>query len=294
MHFDSYLKYLEDEQKKAENTLQAYKTDLNDFARYMGKKGNDDLTKVTNTDVLGYLFEMKDAGKSQATINRKVASLRNYYNYLIDKKYMSGPNPTKDITMPKVEKREIIYLTEEEVNRLLESPDDTTSGIRDRAMLELMYATGMMVNEVTAAKVSDVNLDLGFITFDGTYGRARVVPIGSYAKKAVKEYILKARPLLLKGGEDHDILFVNYCGNRLTRQGLWKILKQYGKRVGLENKITPHILRDSFAVHMINNGADLKSLQELMGHEDISATEAYVSVKKNRIKKVYDMAHPRA
>ena len=294
MYVDKYLDYLEKDEKKAENTLQAYRTDINDLRRYLKAKGKDNLALVTNTDVVGYLMELKEAGKSQATINRKVASIRNFYNFMIDEKYMKGENPTKNISMPKVEKREIVYLTEDEVVRLLESPDDSLSGKRDRAILELMYATGMMVNEVIEAKVADINLARGFITFDGTHGKARVVPVGSKAREAVGDYLENAREQMLKGKDDHGYLFVNYCGNKLTRQGLWKILKQYGEKAGLADRISPHILRDSFAVHMVNNGADLKSLQELMGHEDISATEAYVLVKKNRIKKVYDMAHPRA
>lgn len=294
MYVDKYLLFLEKEERKSDNTLQAYRTDINDFRRYINSKGSDDLVAVTNTDVVGYLLELKAAGKSSATINRKIASLRNFYGFMRDKHYVKGPNPAKNITVPKGEAREIEYLTEEEVVRLIESPEDTLSGKRDRAILELMYATGMMVNEVIAARVSDVNLRLGFIAFDGTYGKARIVPIGRPAQAALSDYLDNARTQMLKGKEDKNILFLNYTGKGLTRQGLWKILKQYGEKSGLDNRITPHILRDSFAVHMINHGADLKSLQELMGHEDISATEIYLSVRKIKIKEVYDMAHPRA
>lgn len=294
MYIDEYLEFLEIEEKKSENTLSAYRTDINDFYRYMTEKGGGDLSAVTNTDVVGYLLELKGLGKSAATINRKTASLRNFYSFMKDRGYISGANPAKNISVPRGSSREIEYLSEEEVVKLIEAPDDSLSGKRDRAILELMYATGMMVNEVINAKVSDLNLKMGFITFDGTYGKARIVPVGRPARQAIEDYLSNAREEMLKGKEDKGILFLNYTGTGLTRQGLWKILKEYGQKAGIEKSINPHILRDSFAVHMINHGADIKSLQELMGHEDISATEIYLSVRKVKIKEVYDSAHPRA
>ena len=294
MYVDNYLTFLEKEEKKSENTLSAYRTDINDFLKYITERGNSDLSSVTNTDVVGYLLELKGLGKSAATINRKTASLRNFYGYMKERGYTKGPNPAKNITVPKGSAREIEYLSEEEAVRLIGSPDDSLAGRRDRAILELMYATGMMVNEVINAKVGDVNLKMGFMSFDGSFGKARIVPIGRPARAAVTDYIDNARNEMLKGREDDGTLFLNYTGTGLTRQGLWKILKEYGVKAGIEKSITPHIIRDSFAVHMINHGADIKSLQELMGHEDISATEVYLSVRKVKIKEVYDSAHPRA
>lgn len=173
-------------------------------------------------------------------------------------------------------------------------PDDSIRGKRDRAILELLYATGIRVNEVIAANVKDVNLRIGFFTCPGESGKARIIPIGRPARAALEEYIYNSRDMMVKDNKDEDALFVNYYGKRMTRQGLWKIMKEYADKAGLSQKLTPHILRNSFAVHMVQNGADLKSLQELLGHEDISATQIYLSVTKNRIKDVYDKTHPRA
>ena len=166
--------------------------------------------------------------------------------------------------------------------------------MRDSAILELLYATGIRVNEIISANVEDVNLRIGFFTCPGEHGKARIIPMGRPARKAVEEYIFDARDILLKDRKSENALFVNYFGQRMTRQGLWKILKEYAEKAGISNKLTPHILRNSFAVHMIQNGADLKSLQDLLGHEDISATQIYLTVTKNRIKDVYDKTHPRA
>ena len=215
------------------------------------------------------------------------------YKYFIEKGLINK-NPTANIKSPKIERKEIEYLSLEEVNKLLSTPDDTLKGKRDKAILELLYATGIRVNELVAANIEDVNLRIGFFTCPGEYGRARIVPLGRPAREAIERYLEDARDMFVKNNRNEKALFVNYSGNRMTRQGLWKLLKTYGKKAELEDKITPHILRNSFAVHMVQNGADLKSLQELLGHEDIAATQIYLSVTKNRIKDVYDKTHPRA
>ena len=203
-------------------------------------------------------------------------------------------NPTSGIKTPKVERKELEYLTIEEVDKLLDSPSENPRGMRDRAILELLYATGIRVNEVIAANVEDVNLRIGFFTCPGEHGKARIIPIGRPARQALERYIYDARNMIIKDNRSEKSLFVNYYGQRMTRQGLWKVLKEYAEKEKIEHKLTPHILRNSFAVHMIQNGADLKSLQELLGHEDIAATQIYLSVTKNRIKDVYDKTHPRA
>jgi integrase/recombinase XerD len=203
-------------------------------------------------------------------------------------------NPTQNIKSPRIERKAIEYLTLEEVDKLLSVPDDSLIGMRDRAMLELLYATGIRVTELIEANLEDINLRMGFITCAGEQSKARIIPIGRPARAALESYIYDARPAIVKEKKDQKSLFVNYTGERITRQGMWKILKEYGRKAGLEEKLTPNVLRNSFAVHMIQNGADLKSLQELMGHEDISATQIYLTVTKNRIKDVYDRTHPRA
>lgn len=293
MHLDQFIDYLENERKKSRNTLEAYKRDIAGFFAFLKKRDIDEPDNVTNTEIVAFLMELKNEGRAPATVNRKMASVRAYYNYLVEKQIISQ-NPTHNIKTPKVEKKGLEYLSIEEVDKLLAMPDDSIRGKRDRAILELLYATGIRVNEVIAANVSDVNLRIGFFTCPGESGKARIIPIGRPAKAALEEYIFNSRDMIVKENKEEKALFVNYYGKRMTRQGLWKIMKEYAGKAGLTQKLTPHILRNSFAVHMVQNGADLKSLQELLGHEDISATQIYLSVTKNRIKDVYDKTHPRA
>lgn len=293
MRLHEFIGYLKYAGKKSPNTLDAYQRDISGFFDFLKKHGIEEPDYIVIGNIEEYLTDLKDKNRAPATINRKMASVRAYYNYLEDKEYIDK-NPAKNIKTPKVSKKEIEYLTIEEVDKLLALPDDTVSGRRDRAILELLYATGIRVNELVAANVEDVNLRIGFFTCPGATGRARIIPIGRPCKVAMEEYIYNARDMLVKKNREETALFVNYYGERMTRQGLWKRLKEYAKKADLENKLTPHILRNSFAVHMVQNGADLKSLQELLGHEDISATQIYLSVTKNRIKDVYDKTHPRA
>lgn len=293
MYTDSFTDYLKNDKKASANTVEAYRRDIDGFRKYMEARGSSDLAVAVSTDITGYMLNLRTEGKSASTINRKMASLRAFYSFLAERGYVRS-NPAAELTVPRTETRELEYLSIEEVERLLEMPDETAAGIRDRAILEIMYATGMRVNELIQAEVSDVNTTLGFISFDGSHGKARIVPMGRPARQAVETYIREARPQLLKDREDCGVLFLNYYGQPLTRQGLWKIISGYGEKAGLETRLTPHILRNSFAVHMIENGADIKSLQELMGHEDITAMQIYMNIKKNRIKDVYDSTHPRA
>lgn len=293
MYIDQFVDYLKNEKRMSQNSLEAYKRDVVDFNKYCQEKGNDNILKISNGEIVSYLLTLKNLGKSAATINRKLASIRSLYKYFIEKGLINK-NPTANIKSPKIERKEIEYLSLEEVNKLLSTPDDTLKGKRDKAILELLYATGIRVNELVAANIEDVNLRIGFFTCPGEYGRARIVPLGRPAREAIERYLEDARDMFVKNNRNEKALFVNYSGNRMTRQGLWKLLKTYGKKAELEDKITPHILRNSFAVHMVQNGADLKSLQELLGHEDIAATQIYLSVTKNRIKDVYDKTHPRA
>lgn len=289
-----FINYLSSEKKMAKNSLEAYKRDVMEFAEMIREKQNLSLDEASNTEVVAYLLKLKNEGKSAATVNRKVASLRAFYNYLAGRKLISD-NPTVNIKSPKIERKKIEYLTIEEIDELLGKPDGSLKGLRDRAILELLYATGIRVSEVVEMNIEDVNLRMGFVTCTGEHGKARIIPMGRPSRAAVEEYIYEIRPKFLRDGDGVEkALFVNYAGNRLTRQGLWKLLKEYARLAGIESKLTPQTLRNSFAVHMIQNGADLKSLQELMGHEDISATQIYLSVTKNRIKEVYDKSHPRA
>lgn len=295
-YLEQFKKYLTSERRMSDNSLQAYCRDILEYSRFLEEKNTAKLEDGSNTEVVSFVLKLKNDGKSSATVNRKVASLRAFYNFMVANG-SSKENPVVNIKSPKIERKEIEYLTIEEVDKLLALPDDSIKGQRDKAILELMYATGIRVSELIEAKVDDINLRLGFITCNGEHGKARIIPMGRPARAAVEKYIFEIRDKMIKHkDEEHkpEALFVNYIGEKLTRQGLWKILKEYAAQAGIESKITPQTLRNSFAVHMIQNGADLKSLQELMGHEDITATQIYLSVTKNRIKDVYDRTHPRA
>lgn len=293
MYTKDFIEYLQRERRMSKNTLEAYKRDVQEFVAFEGSRGMTDLLETSSTEIVAFLHNLKISGKSAATVNRKLASVRAFFNFLMNSGLVSS-NPTVDIKSPKIERKELEYLTLEEVDKLLETPDNSIRGVRDKAILEVLYATGIRVSELIDADIEDINMRMGFITCDGEQSKARIVPLGRPARAALEKYIYEARNALVKDNEDEKALFVNYYGNRITRQGLWKVLKEYGEKAGIEKSLTPNIMRNSFAVHMLQNGADLKSLQELMGHEDISATQAYLSVTKNRIKDVYDKTHPRA
>ena len=289
MYTKDFIEYLQKERKMSKNTLEAYSRDVLEFVAFEGSRGMSDILETSSTEVIAFLHNLKISGKSAATVNRKLASVRAFFNYLIEAGLMKN-NPTANIKSPRIERKEIDYLEISEVETLLATPDDSVKGVRDRAILEVLYATGIRVSELIDSNVEDINLRMGFITCAGEHSNPRIVPLGRPARAALEDYIYDG----MKENTEEKALFVNYNGKRITRQGLWKILKEYGEKAGLKHKLTPNLIRTSFAVHMLQNGADLKSLQELMGHEDITATQVYLSVTKNRIKDVYDKSHPRA
>ena len=292
---DDFEKYLSINRKMSENTIEAYGRDIDAYARFLATRGKE-LDEATNTDVVAYLMDLKSSGKSRSTVNRKLASLRIFYKFMISSGRLTD-DPTEEIRSPKIARKDIDYISYEDVLKLLEMPDDSIKGKRDRALFEVLYATGVRVSEIIEMRLADVNLRMGFVSCSGTHGRARIVPMGIPAKEALTDYLEHSRSIMLKDQDPDDpasMLFVNYLGEPMTRQGFWKILKQYGEKAGIEDKLTPQTLRNSFAMHMVQNGIDIKSLQELMGHEDISATQVYFGEQKNRIKDVYDRCHPRA
>lgn len=293
MYTEEFVQYLQKEKRMARNTLEAYRRDVLHFISFEGSRGITDVSDTSSTDIIAYLHNLKAKGKSASTVNRKLASIRSYFNYLLKQGSVSE-NPTSGIKTPKIQRKELEFLSIAEMNRLLGSPDQSLKGYRDTAILEVLYATGIKVTELIEANVEDVNFRMGFITCATMSNRARIVPLGRPARAALEEYVYDIRDKFLKDNKDETALFVNFYGQRITRQGLWKMLREYGERAGIEQKITPNIIRNSFAVHMLQNGADLKALQELMGHEDISATQVYLAATKSRIKDVYDKTHPRA
>ena len=293
MYIEKYLSYLKNEKRMAANSLEAYGRDIRDFEQFIQSRGTGSVLDATSTDVVAYLNKLKTAGRSPSTVNRKLASVRSFYNYMQGENLISD-NPARGIKTPRIEKKELEYLSIKEIDQLLDSPDDSLKGRRDRAILEVLYATGIKVSELIDANVEDINFRMGFITCYGESSKTRIIPMGRPARAALEDYVYEVRDQLLEDNKDEKALFVNYYGKRLTRQGLWKILREYGEKSGIKHKLTPNTLRNSFTVHMLQNGADLKSLQELMGHEDIMATQVYLAATKNHIKDVYDKTHPRA
>ena len=291
VYLKKFLDYLENTKKASDNTIESYKRDILKYTEYINSIGVDELTSVSSTVILNYLLDIQKKGKSAATAARSLSSIRAFYKYLHQKGYISE-NPTNDLHTFKTERKAPSSLNEYQIELLLSTPDKRNiKGYRDKAMLEIMYATGMRASDLIKIKLSDVNLKIGYIMC--TNGeKERIIPIYSYARDCLKEYIEKRTEI--PNSNQSDILFLNRNGAPLTRQGLWKIIKTYQKKVGIPIDLTPHTLRHSFAIHLLENGADLKSVQELMGHSDISSTQVYEEVVKNKLSEVYEKAHPRA
>lgn len=287
-----FTEYLREEKKSSENTVLSYTRDLRGFCRFMKESGVLDAAKVNRTNVMAYVYELQKQHKAGATVSRNIASIRSFYQFLQRKGYVRE-NPAADLELPKVEKKVPEILSLEKVELLLEQPSgDEDKEIRDKAMLELLYATGIRVTELISLKVADINLSLEYIHC-GSEGKSRIIPIGAQAKFSLRRYMEKARGNMVFEPEE-EVLFVNCNGKPMTRQGFWKIIKSYAKKAGIEEDITPHMLRHSFAAHLIENGADLRSVQEMLGHSDISTTQIYTKLTNQKLKNVYAKAHPRA
>ena len=286
-----FLKFIETEKKLSSNTLQSYRRDLEQFKDYL----NEIRVRYTVTHeehIRNYIAEMEEEGKKPSTISRSIASIRSFYQFLVRKQKVKE-DPTEKIQSPKIEKRVPSVLTTKEVELLLEQPaTEELKGKRDKAMLEFAYATGMRVTEIISLDIEDVNIEEGYIVCRSG-NKQRNIPLGKMAQKALKEYIEKARDILIKSEKEHA-LFVNINGRRLTRQGFWKIIKYYKEQAHIEKDITPHVLRHSFATHLLQNGADLKSIQSMLGHSDISSTQVYMQFQDEGLKDIYTKAHPRA
>ena len=287
-----FFDFLENEKKLSDNTLQSYRRDLKQFKRYLESYGLR-FDRVKKEDIEDYIKEMaEDEKKKPASISRSIASLRSFYQFVLKRKKIKV-DPTKDVKAPKVEKRVPSVLTSEEVELLLEQPKDVDlKGIRDKAMLEFAYATGMRVTEIISLNLDDVNLEEGYVTCKNG-NKQRNIPLGKMSLKALKEYIEEARDILIKS-ESEQALFVNINGGRLTRQGFWKIIKYYKEQAHITKDITPHVLRHSFATHLLQNGADIKAIQTMLGHSDISSTQVYMQFQDEGLKNEYRKAHPRA
>lgn len=287
---EDYLSYLLIERGMAQNTIKAYRRDLIQFQNIMLSQDISDpfLVKLDNLyDYLGVLWQ-KDMAST--TIARKLACIRGFYDFQQARGNIKA-NPAKKLDTVKRKQSLPQVLSEKEVDKLLEAPKGDILGLRDKAMLELLYATGMRVSEMLDLDIGDIELDGGFVRCRGKGEKERIVPLGDIAKEALLEYLNYSRPKLNK--KRNDAYFLNNRGDRLSRQGFWKIMKAYTKEVGITKEISPHTLRHSFATHLLKNGADLRTVQELLGHADIATTQIYTHLSQGRIRQVYRKTHPR-
>jgi len=290
---NNYMHYLAVEKGLSKNTLESYRRDLEKFIAFMSEQQISKPEEVDRDALNLFIADLKIKGRATSTISRGIASIRSFFNFLLQEGLIKT-NPSLELESPKLEKKLPKVLTTGEIDRLLAQPlAGDNNGLRDKAMLELLYATGIRVSELVSLNISDFDPRVGFLRCSGKGMKERIVPIGTLAINSVNEYVIRSRPRLLKTNGE-TALFVNQHGNRLTRQGFWKILKKYARKTNIQGEITPHTLRHSFATHLLENGADLRSVQEMLGHSDISTTQIYTQITRRKIREVYDQTHPRA
>ncbi|MBQ8823294.1 MAG: site-specific tyrosine recombinase XerD [Lachnospiraceae bacterium] len=284
---DSFIEYLHNVKKTSENTTVSYRRDLYKWILYMEELGVQSPEQVTEEQLKAYVVYLQEQQFKNTTISRSIASLKAFYNYLF-KHRLVQEDITDNIRAPKIEKKMPEILTVEETIRLLEQPEgDSPKELRDRAMLELLYATGIRVSELISLKLTDVDMKAGVLNCG-----ERSIPFGIKARRALSRYLEGGRDAML-GDYEEEILFVNCSGSSMSRQGFWKLIKNYARKAGIDAEITPHTLRHSFAAHLVENGADLRSVQEMLGHSDIATTQIYANMKGNHLREVYKKAHPR-
>jgi len=290
---DSFLTYLAVEKGLSENTLESYGRDIRKFLSFVDKKGVTAAEGIKYNDILDFLSDCKEKGYSATSTVRSIVSIKQFFKYLLLEKVIEE-NPTAHIRTPRMKKSIPGVITLEEVERILAAPDESTpEGLRDAAMLEILYATGIRVSELIGIKLNDVNFELGFVIVYGKGSKERIVPIGDKAKEKLIEYLRDSRPALLKS-RDAKALFVTRLGKGMTRQGFWKIIKNNALKAGIAKKISPHTLRHSFATHLLERGADLRTIQIMLGHSDISTTQIYTHVESERLKEIHKKYHPRS
>lgn len=290
-HIDAFILYLHNMKKTSANTEMSYRRDLYKVQVFMENKGIGDISDITKKDLDDYVADLEKQNFKAATISRNIASIKAFYHYLVGEGIVTE-DISEDLKAPKIEKKIPEILTTDEVIRLLNQPKgDSPKEIRDKAMLELLYATGIRVTELITLKLSDVNMQMGYIVCRDS-NKERIIPFGREAKAALVKYLDKTRASMLIDNEG-DLLFSNCSGQSMSRQGFWKLIKYYAKKADIQADITPHTLRHSFAAHLVENGADLRSVQEMLGHSDISTTQIYANMNHNHIREVYAKAHPR-
>jgi integrase/recombinase XerD len=290
-----FIHFLIVEKGLAKNTIVSYERDLKSYIHYLNSVENiQHLNDVQRVHIVHFLGLLKEQGKSSKTLARHIASLRAFHQFLLRDK-VTDHDPSVHIETPKMERSLPKVLNIQEVETLLDSPKQNDHfGIRDKAMLEILYATGIRVSELIGLDLGDVHLTMGFVRCIGKGNKERIIPIGKTAANALKHYLEQGRPFFVNKKQREEALFLNHHGMRLTRQGFWKILKRLAAEAGIQKELTPHTLRHSFATHLLENGADLRAVQEMLGHADISTTQIYTHVTKTRLKDVYSKFHPRA
>lgn len=289
-HIDNYINFLTVIKRSSQNTIASYRRDLLKLCVYFEEKGCTAVTDIKSMDLNTYVIDLKAQGMSLATISRNIASIKSFFLYLLRQGAVKE-DCTEQLKPPKIEKKAPETLSVDEINQLLEQPSKSTpKEIRDKAMLELLYATGMRVSELISLKIEDVNLAMSYILCRDA-SKERVIPIENAAKTALEKYINNVRQIMC---DDSNYLFTNMKGQPMSRQGFWKLIKAYAVKAGIDKDITPHMIRHSFASHLVTNGADLKAVQEMLGHSDISTTQIYLKSRQSRIKEEYEKAHPRA
>jgi integrase/recombinase XerD len=290
--FNRYHHYLLIEKGASGNTLEAYGRDLKRYLTFLEQKGLTDARSVAPQTVVDFLVQIKSEGLSANSMNRALAALRGFYNYLLQERVLEE-SPLAHIELAKVWMRLPDTVNQEEMNRILAGPENSTpSGMRDRAMLELLYATGLRVSELISLSMNSINWQVGFLAVMGKGGKERVVPVGRTAYDCVRRYVDEARPKFVRS-KTTEVLFLNRFGRAFTRQGLWKIIVGYAQKAGLQKNVHPHTFRHSFASHLLEGGADLRAVQVMLGHSDISTTQIYTHVTRERLKEIHRKYHPR-
>lgn len=289
---DDFLTFLRVERGLAHNTVLSYRYDLEQYASFLsGQKLT--FQKAASGEVLNFLNQLRQQNLSARTRSRKLAAIRSLYRFLLQEAKITA-DPTENLTSPKLEKNLPLVLSVQDVEQLLAQPNPgTVMGLRDKAMMELLYATGMRVSEMLGLDTEHFNLDLGFVRCLGKGSRERIIPVGEVAQGSIREYLSRSRLKLRKNVWERAV-FLNRHGRRLTRQGFWKILKGYAAKAGIPKEITPHVLRHSFATHLLENGADLRAVQEMLGHADITTTQIYTHLSQRKLREIYEKSHPRS
>lgn len=292
-YLDNFLNYLVVEKGLTKNTVESYNRDLQKFISYLDKNNIQDLSYVSNIEIISFVLELKSQGLSSKTVGRNLSALRMFFKYLVRENFLKI-DPTVNIESPKIRPNLPTVLSVSEVDSLLSQPDiKTMRGLRNKTMLELLYATGVRVTELVSLKIKSLNLEVGYLIAFGKGSKERIIPIGDTAKHFLNEYLINIRPKYLKG-KTSTFLFLNPSGGKLSRQGFWKIIKRYALQAGINKKLSPHTLRHSFATHLLERGADLRSVQIMLGHVDISTTQIYTHITQERLKKIHQQYHPRA